>query len=102
MCCEIYPISWATAAVVNSPASATVDGCIPSDLATRTPEEIDEERRLLYVAMTRAKDELDLVAPGFGRQNPLLTIQLSGCHSRDEGREGRKLLLDEAPRDLVL
>jgi superfamily I DNA/RNA helicase len=40
-----------------------------SDLATRTPEEIDEGRRLLYVAMTRAKDELDLVAPGFGRQN---------------------------------
>jgi hypothetical protein len=27
-----------------------VDGCIPSDMATRTPEEIEEERRLLYVA----------------------------------------------------
>jgi DNA helicase-2/ATP-dependent DNA helicase PcrA len=40
-----------------------VDGCIPSDMATRTPEEIEEERRLLYVAMTRAKDELDLVVP---------------------------------------
>jgi DNA helicase II / ATP-dependent DNA helicase PcrA len=25
-----------------------VDGCIPSDMATRTPEEIEEERRLLY------------------------------------------------------
>jgi DNA helicase-2/ATP-dependent DNA helicase PcrA len=42
---------------------SVVDGCIPSDLATRTPEEIDEERRLLYVAMTRAKDELDLIVP---------------------------------------
>jgi DNA helicase II / ATP-dependent DNA helicase PcrA len=40
-----------------------VDGCIPSDMATRTPEEIEEERRLLYVAMTRAKDELDLIVP---------------------------------------
>jgi DNA helicase II / ATP-dependent DNA helicase PcrA len=40
-----------------------VDGCIPSDMATRTLEEIEEERRLLYVAMTRAKDELDLVVP---------------------------------------
>ena len=40
-----------------------VDGCIPSDMATRTPEEIEEERRLLYVAMTRAKDELDLIIP---------------------------------------
>jgi DNA helicase-2/ATP-dependent DNA helicase PcrA len=37
--------------------------CIPSDMATRTPEDIEEERRLLYVAMTRAKDELDLVIP---------------------------------------
>jgi DNA helicase II / ATP-dependent DNA helicase PcrA len=40
-----------------------VDGCIPSDMATRTREEIEEERRLLYVAMTRAKDELDLIVP---------------------------------------
>jgi DNA helicase-2/ATP-dependent DNA helicase PcrA len=40
-----------------------VDGCIPSDMATGTPEEIEEERRLLYLAMTRAKDELDLVVP---------------------------------------
>ena len=40
-----------------------VDGCIPSDLATGTDEEIEEERRLLYVAMTRAKDQLDLIAP---------------------------------------
>jgi DNA helicase II / ATP-dependent DNA helicase PcrA len=40
-----------------------VDGCIPSDRATGTKEEIEEERRLLYVAMTRAKDELDLIVP---------------------------------------
>jgi DNA helicase II / ATP-dependent DNA helicase PcrA len=32
-------------------------------MATRTLEEIEEERRLLYVAMTRAKDELDLIVP---------------------------------------
>jgi ATP-dependent DNA helicase UvrD/PcrA len=40
-----------------------VDGCVPSDLATGTVEEIEEERRLLYVAMTRAKDQLDLIVP---------------------------------------
>ena len=40
-----------------------VDGCIPSDLATSTAAEIEEERRLLYVAMTRAKDELNLIVP---------------------------------------
>jgi len=40
-----------------------VDGCIPSDMATGTPEEIEEERRLLYVAMTRAKTGLHLIRP---------------------------------------
>ena len=40
-----------------------VDGCIPSDMATGTAEEIEEERRLLYVAMTRAKDYLNLIVP---------------------------------------
>ena len=40
-----------------------VDGCIPSDMSVGTPEEIDEERRLLYVAMTRAKRHLHLIHP---------------------------------------
>jgi DNA helicase-2/ATP-dependent DNA helicase PcrA len=41
----------------------TVDGCLPSDLATGSSAEIEEERRLLYVAMTRAKDHLHLIVP---------------------------------------
>jgi ATP-dependent DNA helicase UvrD/PcrA len=49
---------WRAVFVLNA-----VDGCVPSDLATGTPEEIEEERRLLYVAMTRAKDQLDLIIP---------------------------------------
>ena len=40
-----------------------VDGAIPSDMSTGTSEEIEEERRLLYVAMTRAKDHLHLMLP---------------------------------------
>jgi len=40
-----------------------VDGCIPSDLAAGSSEEIEEERRLLYVAMTRARDALTLIVP---------------------------------------
>ena len=40
-----------------------VDGCIPSDLGTGSTPELEEERRLLYVAMTRAKDNLNLVVP---------------------------------------
>jgi DNA helicase II / ATP-dependent DNA helicase PcrA len=49
---------WRAVFVLNA-----VDGCMPSDLATGTPEEIEEERRLLYVAMTRAKDHLDIIVP---------------------------------------
>jgi DNA helicase-2/ATP-dependent DNA helicase PcrA len=40
-----------------------VDGCIPSDLGVGTSAEVEEERRLLYVAMTRAKDDLHLIVP---------------------------------------
>jgi len=39
------------------------DGNFPSEFATGKPEMIEEERRLLYVAMTRAKQSLSLVAP---------------------------------------
>jgi len=49
---------WRAVSILN-----VVDGCIPSDMATDTPEEIEEERRLLYVAMTRAKDDLVLMQP---------------------------------------
>lgn len=40
-----------------------VDGCLPADMATGRAAEIEEERRLLYVAMTRARDRLDLWVP---------------------------------------
>ena len=49
---------WKSVFVMN-----VVDGCIPSDLGVGTTEEIEEERRLLYVAMTRAKDDLHLMVP---------------------------------------
>ncbi len=40
-----------------------IDGRIPSDLGVGTTDQIEEERRLLYVAMTRARDHLHLVQP---------------------------------------
>ena len=49
---------WTAVSLLNA-----VDGCIPSDLATGSAEEIEEELRLLYVAMTRARDTLDIVVP---------------------------------------
>lgn len=40
-----------------------IDGRIPSDMAVAAPSQVEEERRLLYVAMTRARDHLHLVQP---------------------------------------
>src|SRR6185436_13039584 len=39
------------------------DGNFPLEFATGKAEQIEEERRLLYVAMTRAKTDLHLIAP---------------------------------------
>jgi DNA helicase-2/ATP-dependent DNA helicase PcrA len=49
---------WKSVFVLN-----VVDGCMPSDLGAGTSAELEEERRLLYVAMTRAKDDLHLIVP---------------------------------------
>ncbi|MFT3850001.1 MAG: ATP-dependent helicase [Propionivibrio sp.] len=49
---------WSSVSILN-----VVNGGIPSDLATGSEAEIEEERRLLYVAMTRAKDHLELMVP---------------------------------------
>jgi DNA helicase II / ATP-dependent DNA helicase PcrA len=49
---------WKNVFVLN-----VVDGCMPSDLGAGSTAELEEERRLLYVAMTRAKDELHLITP---------------------------------------
>ena len=49
---------WTSVFLLNA-----VDGCIPSDLSTGSTPEIEEERRLLYVAMTRAKDHLHVMVP---------------------------------------
>ncbi|MRG55710.1 AAA family ATPase [Phyllobacterium sp. SYP-B3895] len=49
---------WKSVFILNA-----VDGCIPSDLGAGTTAELEEERRLLYVAMTRAKDSLHLILP---------------------------------------
>jgi DNA helicase-2/ATP-dependent DNA helicase PcrA len=39
------------------------DGMIPSDMATGSVDEVEEERRLLYVALTRARDALHVYVP---------------------------------------
>jgi DNA helicase-2/ATP-dependent DNA helicase PcrA len=49
---------WDVVYVLNA-----ADGCIPSDMSTGKPEQIEEERRLLYVAMTRAREHLHVIHP---------------------------------------
>ncbi|MBK1696246.1 ATP-dependent helicase [Rhodovibrio salinarum] len=49
---------WSCVYVLNC-----TDGCIPSDMSTGTVADIEEERRLLYVAATRAKNDLHLIHP---------------------------------------
>ncbi|AMM24963.1 ATP-dependent helicase [Variovorax sp. PAMC 28711] len=48
---------WNSVHVLN-----VVDGCLPADVA-QGASELEEERRLLYVAMTRARDHLHLLVP---------------------------------------
>ena len=49
---------WKTVHILNG-----VDGCIPSDMSSARDDELEEERRLLYVAMTRARDHLTIMLP---------------------------------------
>jgi DNA helicase-2/ATP-dependent DNA helicase PcrA len=49
---------WSVVYVLNA-----VDGCIPSDISSGTQAQLDEERRVLYVAMTRARHALHLLVP---------------------------------------
>jgi DNA helicase-2/ATP-dependent DNA helicase PcrA len=60
------------------------DGNIPSDMAIGEPEGLDEERRLLYVAMTRARDALHVTYPQryFHRRHGLDDAHTYGQPSR--------------------
>ncbi|RYZ66733.1 MAG: ATP-dependent helicase, partial [Proteobacteria bacterium] len=51
-------MEWDTVFLLN-----VVDGSFPSEFSTGKQQLLDEERRLLYVAMTRARDELQLISP---------------------------------------
>ena len=51
-------MEWDTVYLLN-----VVDGSFPSEFSTGKPELIEEERRLLYVGLTRAQNDLLLLAP---------------------------------------
>jgi len=62
-----------------------VDGSFPNEFSTRSEALIEEERRLLYVAMTRARQELALVQPlrfAITSQSPKSDAHVYGGRSR--------------------
>ncbi len=63
---------WLTLSTIHSAKGAewdrvhlihAADGNIPSDMALSSPDGLSEELRLLYVALTRARDELTVTVP---------------------------------------
>ena len=54
----VKDLEWETVFALHA-----ADGNIPSVLATELAAEIDEERRLFYVALTRAKSHLHVLHP---------------------------------------
>jgi len=79
-------LEWHTVFVLS-----VIEGRFPSSYSLLNPEELEEERRLFYVAVTRAKERLYLIAP--------LTIYVPG-----EGRTFAKLsrFLQEVPIGLYV
>ncbi|TVQ89253.1 MAG: ATP-dependent helicase [Deltaproteobacteria bacterium] len=58
------------------------DGHFPTTHAVEDPDALEEERRLLYVAVTRARDALELVRPTFLRGR--FGVQPTECALLDE------------------
>ncbi len=82
------------------------DGNFPSEFSTGKPEMVEEERRLLYVAMTRARNELHLCAPlkyqitqqakegdahVYGAKSRFMTDKVLECFERSNYRSARSI-----------
>jgi len=67
------------------------EGILPHQRSFKTPEELEEERRLMYVAMTRARKELIIsfygLASRFLYEIPPELIEFTGLSGEENGRE---------------
>ena len=90
------------------------DGNFPSEFSTGRPELVEEERRLLYVAMTRAKTDLHLVAPMkyyvtqqarmgdrhvYGAKSRFMTRPVMACLEQVTWPENAESAAHPSPRD---
>ena len=90
------------------------DGNFPSEFSTGRPELVEEERRLLYVAMTRAKTDLHLVAPMkyyvtqqarmgdrhvYGAKSRFMTRPVMACLAQVTWPESAESAAHPSPRD---
>jgi DNA helicase-2/ATP-dependent DNA helicase PcrA len=85
-------MEWNTVYILN-----VVDGSFPSEFAAGKTDLIEEERRLLYVAMTRAKDDLQLCVPlkfPITQQAPTGDKHVYGARSRFMSDKVLKTLRD--------
>src|SRR5256884_486115 len=83
-------MEWDTVYVLN-----VVDGTFPSEFSTGKPELIEEERRLLYVALTRAQNDLLLIVPlkfHLTHQSRQADAHVYGGRSRFMTEKGHKTL----------
>jgi len=77
-------LEWHTVFLISA-----VDGLIPSFQSLNDPVQVEEERRLLYVALTRAKQNLCIIKPNLTHSKSYLYtgMQLSRlCRFLDESR----------------
>jgi DNA helicase-2/ATP-dependent DNA helicase PcrA len=89
-------LEWGSVFVLSA-----VDGRIPSSYSLQKKDELDEERRLFYVAVTRAKDELYVMCPleiAAGWSGPTAANPTRFLSGLDEGevdaiQDGRKVNL---------